>query len=463
MKNILLCNNAMEIGGVETVILNQIAAFRKKGYQVYVLSGNGVYASKIETLGGHFIEWDFPEEDEIKADKIQKIVNIIQEKQITEIHIHKYQCIPSVLPAALITHTPYFAYEHSWWDTKKYYTWHYPIYKTLFPIYFQNAYKIIAITPNTAKITKEEYHIPDEHYEIVHNGIDVHLYQNDQPREGEQLENILIVSRICEEKIPTILGGIDLFQKILEKYPMAKLCIVGDGDKKQVVTDYIEKKKLEKQVEMVGARSNIPDYLKQADLLLGVDRCVLEAMAMKVPAVITGYQGIKGLICEINMDQAIEENFSGNNMPSISLEQCMEQLESLKTNKKEIIEKNHQMIEDKLNCLKNYITVPENASRPFDWIALFQQIKQNSDLVEQLYADIKGKYDWIQKIEHENQQLKGECTKELEKLTKAETQMNQFKWENEQTKKELNQVYQSKRWRYTEKLSQIFHPRKEKQ
>lgn len=109
------------------------------------------------------------------------------------------------------------------------------------------------------------------------------------------------------------------------------------------------------------------------------------------------------------------------------------------------------MIEDKLNCLKNYITVPENASRPFDWIALFQQIKQNSDLVEQLYADIKGKYDWIQKIEHENQQLKGECTKELKKLTKAETQMNQFKWENEQTKKELNQVYQSKRWRYTEK------------
>lgn len=244
---------------------------------------------------------------------------------------------------------------------------------------------------------------------------------------------------------------------------MAKLCIVGDGDKKQVVADYVDKKKLGKQVEMVGAKSNIPDYLKQADLLLGVDRCVLEAMAMKVPAVITGYQGIKGLVCETNMDQAIEENFSGNNMPSISLEQCIEQVETLKTSKKEIIEKNHQLIEDKLDCFKNYITVPENESRPFDWIALFQQIKQNSDLVEQLYADIKGKYDWIQKIEHENQQLKTECTKELEKLTKAETQMNQCKWENEQTKKELNQVYQSKRWRYTEKLSQILHPRKEKQ
>ena len=50
MKNILLCNNAMGIGGVETVILNQVMAFTKKGYNVYVTAGKGIYSDKIEEL-----------------------------------------------------------------------------------------------------------------------------------------------------------------------------------------------------------------------------------------------------------------------------------------------------------------------------------------------------------------------------------------------------------------------------
>ena len=53
MKNILLCNNSMGIGGVETVILNQVTAFTQKGYNVYVVAGKGVYANKVEELGGH--------------------------------------------------------------------------------------------------------------------------------------------------------------------------------------------------------------------------------------------------------------------------------------------------------------------------------------------------------------------------------------------------------------------------
>ena len=138
MKNILLCDNAMVIGGVETVILNQITAFTKKGYNVYVVAGKGIYSDKVEELGGHFIECEFPEENDINTDRINKIVEIIKNKQITEIHIHKYQCILSVMPAALITGVPYFAYDHVIKDTSKYYTWNYPIYKIMFPIYFNS-------------------------------------------------------------------------------------------------------------------------------------------------------------------------------------------------------------------------------------------------------------------------------------------------------------------------------------
>ena len=74
MKNILLCNNAMGIGGVETVILNQVMAFTKKGYNVYVTAGKGIYSDKIEELGGKFIEFEYPEENEINETRINKLV-----------------------------------------------------------------------------------------------------------------------------------------------------------------------------------------------------------------------------------------------------------------------------------------------------------------------------------------------------------------------------------------------------
>ena len=70
MKNILLCNNAMGIGGVETVILNQITAFTRRGYNVYVVAGKGIYSDKIEELGGKYIEFDFPEENDIDEKKV---------------------------------------------------------------------------------------------------------------------------------------------------------------------------------------------------------------------------------------------------------------------------------------------------------------------------------------------------------------------------------------------------------
>ena len=207
------------------------------------------------------------------------------------------------------------------------------------------------------------------------------------------------------------------------------------------------------QVELLGVKNNIRDYLENTDLLLGVDRCVLEAIAMKVPAVITGYKGIKGLVCKNNIDMAIEENFSGDNMPTIDISECMEQIENLKSNKKTIVEENYAIAEEKLNCYKNYLNMPDDAKISFNWIDLFGILKQNIDLIEKQYVDIKKKYDWIQKIENENKGL----LQEREKESQENARLQQ---ENINLKRELENVYNSKRWRYAEKLSNIFHKKK---
>ena len=175
---------------------------------------------------------EIPEGNTINVDRINKLVQTIKEKQITEIHIHKYQCIPTAMPAALISGIPYFAYEHGIRDTRKYYTWNYPIYKKLFPIYFKNAYKIIAITPKVAEFTQKSK------YEIVHNGIDFNIYNNENPNYEGEIKKAVIISRFYNEKINTILEGIEIFSKLLETYPTAKLEIVGGGEEKEKIDTY---------------------------------------------------------------------------------------------------------------------------------------------------------------------------------------------------------------------------------
>ena len=70
MKNILLCCNKMGIGGVETVILNQIVAFKSRGYNVYVMAEEGEYSKKVNELGGNFINIVFPEENSINQERV---------------------------------------------------------------------------------------------------------------------------------------------------------------------------------------------------------------------------------------------------------------------------------------------------------------------------------------------------------------------------------------------------------
>ena len=47
-KNILICTETLGIGGVESVVFSQALALKKKGFNGYVLAGNGENKSKIE-------------------------------------------------------------------------------------------------------------------------------------------------------------------------------------------------------------------------------------------------------------------------------------------------------------------------------------------------------------------------------------------------------------------------------
>ena len=137
----------------------------------------------------------------------------------------------------------------------------------------------------------------------VLNGVDTELFKPDTTPENN----------IANEKGPVIMttrrlvvknGVIHLvrgFEKILEKYPSAKLIIVGDGPERFPIEREIRERDLSNRVKLIGmvANSKIPKYLVSADVVVvpsiveASSISVLEAMAMKKAIVASDIPGIR--------------------------------------------------------------------------------------------------------------------------------------------------------------------------
>lgn len=81
---------------------------------------------------------------------------------------------------------------------------------------------------------------------------------------------------------------IDAAEKILALFPEVKFIIVGDGPRKDIVKEYINRKGLQGSVIMTGHREDIPQAMASIDLLVlpsyaneGLPQAIAQAMSME--------------------------------------------------------------------------------------------------------------------------------------------------------------------------------------
>lgn len=110
---------------------------------------------------------------------------------------------------------------------------------------------------------------------------------------GEKL--LLTVARFTPQK-----GHATLLQavpRVLEKHPDARFIWVGDGPDIDALRAEVQAAGLEHAVTLVGARDDVPDLLRAADMLVspslfeGLPLVLLEAMAIGLPVVATRIGG----------------------------------------------------------------------------------------------------------------------------------------------------------------------------
>ena len=170
MKTIMLCLNKLDIGGIETAVLNQTINLIKKEYRVIILAADGIYRKKFENEGAIFVEMDYSIKDTNICKKVEKVEKIIDEYQVEQVHIHQFDCINILFFVCMFKNIPYVAYLHNnvkdilgWFEQVNY------SYKELLKLYFEYAYKIVAIQEKAKIMNQKKFNFPDDKYLIMGN------------------------------------------------------------------------------------------------------------------------------------------------------------------------------------------------------------------------------------------------------------------------------------------------------
>ena len=167
------------------------------------------------------------------------------------------------------------------------------IIKLLYPF----ANKIIAQTKYMKKDIETVYKIDEKKVIAVNNPIDKLYIQNSLKEEQDPFEQYknrfycVYVGRLSDEKNPLFL--IDAFEKVVKKDSRFHLYIVGDGYLKEDILKSIESKNMNKNIAILGFKSNPYHYIKYSDVVLlcskweGMPNVVIESLYLNTPIIST--------------------------------------------------------------------------------------------------------------------------------------------------------------------------------
>ena len=378
-------------------------------------------------------------------EKAKIIEDVINKYQIDQIHIHQFDCIPYVFPACVYTNKPYIAYVHTGIEgTYDWFEEHYFDYKGIFEVYFKMSSKIICITESAKKENMKKYKLPEEKYLVINNSIkfDNEIINNENI--PNKIEKFLIISRLNEEKRISLINALNIFRQYSTRYNDARLTIVGDGNIKNEIEKEIED--IKDKVTFLGKRTDIFNIILEHDILIGLDRCILEAVVSKRLAIVSGYSEIKGIVLPENIKEFQKENFSGKELKSTRIENIVQELEKMDIEKiKQIVEENYNYAYENLNIDKNiYIFNGKNVEYILN-IEFF--LKHENCLVNKatkLEEEKNFVYSESKKMQEYYEQQISNIKNEIDEKTKN---INELKKEVEKYKELYDQISKNKQVR----------------
>ncbi len=143
--------------------------------------------------------------------------------------------------------------------------------------------------------------IDENKIEVIPNGIDLATFKFESPRQKEKYR-IICLARL--EKYKGIRYLVEAMPQVLEKFPQAKLVLIGEGPERKNLEAKIKELKIEEKVELKGElpHEKIPEELAQSHVFVGpsleegMGVVFIEAQAAGIPVIGTNIGGIPDII-----------------------------------------------------------------------------------------------------------------------------------------------------------------------
>ena len=165
--------------------------------------------------------------------------------------------------------------------------------------------KTVCVSPSVYRHTLTQSHVPTARLCLIENGINIDHFAQAAPLPSDALgldtdkKTLLFVGRLDPVKgIDLLLQALNLLKDTL---PL-QLLIAGDGPRRPHLEQLAHQLQIAPQVHFLGARHDIPNLLKSADLLVmpshweGLPLAALEAMAAGLPVAASRVEGLIDII-----------------------------------------------------------------------------------------------------------------------------------------------------------------------
>lgn len=189
--------------------------------------------------------------------------------------------------------------------------------------------RIIAISNSQKQELIEYLKISDpDKIKVIHIGFD---FDNDlKPAENGSIrdefnfsdDDLLVgyVGRLAPIKRLDRL--IDAYELVAKKVPSAKFVIIGDGEQREEITEWVKEKNLHDRTYFLGVRQDMAKVYSALDVIAlssdneGTPAVLIEALNYEIPVVATNVGGVpdvvadgeNGLLCEDNGPKHLAEN-----------------------------------------------------------------------------------------------------------------------------------------------------------
>ncbi|HEX7502119.1 MAG TPA: glycosyltransferase, partial [Acidobacteriota bacterium] len=154
---------------------------------------------------------------------------------------------------------------------------------------------------------------PAERVVICRNGVDFAHFQS-AVRDADGYLRLLYLSRLDRDKRRAVDAVMEAAARVFSARPQLRLCILGDGRQMGRIRRKARAINAALGGDVIAVEGWADDplaYFAAADMVLGVGRCVLEAIAAGRPVLVVGNEKIGGWVTEANFPALQKANFSG--------------------------------------------------------------------------------------------------------------------------------------------------------